>query len=398
MIKNKMNKKKKIVTAIIVSIVSLSLIGAGIYTAMVISFNQKLVSKLPLVSNLDENGNSFQMSELGDDVAIVYMTTDISPEGLAAVYEAMGVSAEGNVGVKISTGENGSNYLRPELIGDFVNSVGGTIIECNTAYGGNRSESAMHWQLIRDHGYYDMAPCDIMDEDGSMAIPVPNGTYITENLVGTHLENYDSIIVLSHFKGHGMAGFGGALKNISIGIASAEGKLNIHTGGEGGSSIYGEQDKFLYSMAEAGQAVSEYMDGNMVYINVMNRLSIGCDCEENPPEPDMHDVGILASTDPVALDQACVDLVYAAEDGQSLIDTIESRNGIMTIKRAAEIGLGTRSYYIVNIDSEDYQNGVIPGVEPSTNDDSSNASNGNTYYFCDLALMNMLRKSDVFEI
>lgn len=348
--KAKMSKKKKIIVAVIVSVIVLLLVGVGIYTVSMISLEQKLTSKLPLVSNLDENGNSFQMTSNTDNASVVYMTTDISPEGLAAIYEALGVTPEGKVAVKISTGENGSNYLRPELIGDFVNSIDGTIVECNTAYGGDRSETAMHWQLIKDHGYYDMAPCDIMDEDGSMSIPVENGTYITEDLVGAHLANYDSMVVLSHFKGHGMAGYGGVLKNISIGIASSEGKINIHTGGEGGDSIYGEQDKFLYSMAESGNAVSEYMDGQMIYINVMNRLSVSCDCETNPAEPDMHDIGILASTDPVALDQACIDLVYAAEDGQSLVNTIESRNGILTLKRADEIGLGTRYYYIVDID------------------------------------------------
>lgn len=350
--KAKMSKKEKIIITSIVTIIVLVLIGVGIYTVSMISLEQKLTSKLPLVSNLDENRNSYQMTQATEGAASVYMTTDISPEGLAEVYEALGVTPEGKVAVKISTGENGSNYLRPELIGSFVNAIDGTIVECNTAYGGDRSETAMHWQLIKDHGYYDMAPCDIMDEDGSISIPVTNGTYITENLIGAHLTNYDSIVVLSHFKGHGMAGYGGALKNISIGIASAEGKINIHTGGKGGDSIYGEQDKFLYSMAEAGNAVSEYMDGKMIYINVMNRLSVACDCEQNPAEPDMHDIGILASTDPVALDQACIDLVYHAEDGQSLIERIESRNGMLTIQRADEIGLGTRRYYIVDIDDK----------------------------------------------
>ncbi len=351
--KTKMSKKKKIVIAVIISVAVLAITAATIYTVSMISLESKLTSKTAVVSNLDDNGSSFQMSEKKDGTPVVYMTKDISPEGLAAIYDALGVEADGNVAVKISTGENGSNYLRPELIGDFVNSVDGTIIECNTAYGGDRSETAMHWQLIKDHGYFDMAPCDIMDEDGSMSIPVTNGTYITEDLVGAHLANYDSIIVLSHFKGHGMAGYGGAIKNISIGIASSEGKINIHTGGEGGNSIYGEQDKFLTSMAESGKAVSDYMDGKMIYINVMNRLSVSCDCEQNPPEPDMHDIGILASTDPVALDQACIDLVYNAEDGQSLVNRIESRNGLLTLKRADEIGLGSRSYYIESIDDED---------------------------------------------
>ena len=344
----KVKKKRiKLVIGIFMLAVFIAAVAYGIYWGRIMWL---MTSHSPLVTNTDTNGESFMLSEKNENTPVVYMTTDISPEGLAAVYDALGVKAEGNVAVKISTGENGSNYLRPELIGSFVNSVDGTIVECNTAYGGDRSETAYHWQLIKDHGYADMAPCDIMDEDGAMPLPVSNGTYITENRVGAHLANYDSIIVLSHFKGHSMAGFGGALKNISIGIASSEGKINIHTGGKGGNSIVGEQDKFLVSMAEAGKSVSDYMDGKMVYINVMNRLSISCDCETNPAEPDMHDIGILASTDPVALDEACVDLVYSAADGQSLVKRMESQNGLLILKRAEEIGLGSRHYYLESID------------------------------------------------
>lgn len=294
-----------------------------------------------------EAGNS----KAGDDAPVVYMTENISPKGLAAVYEALGASPSGNIAVKLSTGEPGSNYLRTDLIGDFVMSLDSpVIVECNTAYGGSRSNTAMHYQVAEDHGYTAIADVDIMDEDGSMAIPVTGGDNLTENYVGSHFENYDYFVVLSHFKGHAMAGFGGAIKNISIGIASSEGKAHIHSGGTGGSMWGGDQDAFLESMAEAGKSVVDALDGNILYINVMNRLSVDCDCDGSPSEPDMHDIGILSSYDPVALDQACVDLVYGAGDGQSLIKRIESKNGLHTLEQAEKIGLGSRSYKLVPVD------------------------------------------------
>ncbi len=281
----------------------------------------------------------------------VYMTTDISSDGLIAVYDALQAVPEGRIAVKLSTGEPGSNYLRTDLIGDLVQSFEDpTIVECNTAYGGSRSSTAMHYQVAEDHGYTEIADVDIMDEDGSMTLPVTGGTNLEENYVGSHFENYDYYVVLSHFKGHAMAGYGGAIKNISIGIASSEGKANIHSGGTGGSMWSGEQDAFLESMAEAGKSVVDYLDGNILYINVMNRLSVDCDCDSNPAEPDMHDIGILASYDPVALDQTCIDLVYSAEDGGSLVERIESRNGLHTLEHAEEIGLGSRTYELVSID------------------------------------------------
>ena len=284
------------------------------------------------------------------EVPAVYMTTDISSEGMIAVYEALQASPEGDIAVKLSTGEPGSNYLRTDLIGDLVQSFDDpTIVECNTAYGGSRANTAMHYQVAEDHGYTEIADVDIMDEDGSMTLPVTGGTNLEENYVGSHFENYDYYVVLSHFKGHSMAGYGGAIKNISIGIASAEGKSHIHSGGTGGSMWSGDQDAFLESMAEAGKSVVDYLDGNILYINVMNRLSVDCDCDGNPAEPDMHDIGILASCDPVALDQACIDLVYSAEDGDSLVERIESRNGLHTLEHAEEIGLGSRTYELVNV-------------------------------------------------
>lgn len=284
-------------------------------------------------------------------VPVVYMTRDIRAEGLLAVYEALGAAPSGNIAIKLSTGEPGSNYLRTDLISPLVQSFDNpTIVECNTAYGGSRANTAMHYQVAEDHGYTAIADVDIMDENGSMTLPVEGGDNLNENYVGVNFANYDYYVILSHFKGHAMAGFGGAIKNISIGIASAEGKTHIHSGGTGGSIWGGDQDAFLESMAEAGKSVVDYLDGNILYINVMNRLSVDCDCDGSPSEPDMHDIGILASFDPVALDQACVDLVYGAEDGQSLIDRIESRNGLHTLEQAEKIGLGSREYQLVNID------------------------------------------------
>lgn len=286
-----------------------------------------------------------------EETSVVYMTENISSDSLIAIFNALGAQIEGNVAVKLSTGEPGSNYLRTDLIGDLVQSFDHpTIVECNTAYGGQRASTAMHYQVAEDHGYTAIADVDIMDEEGSMTLPVSGGTHLSENYVGSHFANYDYYVVLSHFKGHAMAGYGGAIKNISIGIASSEGKTHIHSGGTGGSMWSGDQDAFLESMAEAGKSVADYLDGNILYINVMNRLSVDCDCDSSPAEPDMHDIGILASFDPVALDQACIDLVYSAEDGASLIQRIESRNGLLTLEHAQEIGLGSRTYQLVNID------------------------------------------------
>ncbi|MCH5213327.1 MAG: DUF362 domain-containing protein [Oscillospiraceae bacterium] len=284
------------------------------------------------------------------------MTTDITPEALVEIYNMLDFTLEGNVAVKMSTGEPpNSNYLRPELIKDLVQSVNGTIVESNTAYGGQRAESAKHWQVIKDHGFLDIAEADILDEDGSLEIPVNvESATITENYVGAHLENYDSLISLAHFKGHAMAGYGGAIKNMSIGIASAEGKNYIHTGGVSRTSwMGGDQDAFLEAMGDATSAVVDFFDGKVVYVNVMNRLSVDCDCSGNPSEPDIHDIGILASYDPVALDQACLDLIYAQKDGDgaSLVNRIESRNGLHTLEHAEQIGLGSRAYNLISIDS-----------------------------------------------
>jgi len=280
----------------------------------------------------------------------VYFTADISPAGLMAVYNALGQRPGGRVAVKISTGEPpNSNYLRPDLIKDLVQSVNGTIVESNTAYGGRRANTAYHKQVARDHGFTAIANVDILDENGSISLPVLGGTRLKENFVGANFKNYDYYIVLSHFKGHSMAGLGGAIKNISIGIASSEGKSWIHSAGSRKTGTSGNQDAFLDSMAEAGKSVVDSLNGNILYINVMNRLSVDCDCNGRPSEPDMHDIGILSSLDPVALDKACVDLVYAAPDGRSLVQRMESRNGIRTIDHGEAIGLGSKAYQLIQL-------------------------------------------------
>ena len=284
--------------------------------------------------------------------AIVYYTSDISAESLIKAYEALGVELPGKVGVKMSTGESErSNYLRPALIGDLIHLVNGTIVECNTAYGGSRASTAMHRQQAKDNGLLDIAELDILDEKGSMEININNGQRIQVDYVGSHFVHYDSYLVLSHFKGHAMAGFGGAIKNISIGFGSSMGKVWIHSGGTRTSgSIWGETDPFLEAMADAAKGINDFMGENIVYISVMNRLSVDCDCDGNPSEPDMHDIGILASTDPLALDQACIDLVYAVPDSASLRQRIESRNGLHTLEAGEQNGLGSRAYHLVMID------------------------------------------------
>ena len=287
-----------------------------------------------------------------DAPVAVYFISDISPESLVKAYQALNVELPGKVGVKLSTGESErTNYLRPALIGDLVRMLNGTIVECNTAYGGSRSSTAMHMQLAKDHGFTDIAEVDILDAEDSMELPVEGGNRLSVDYVGSHFANYDSFIVLSHFKGHAMAGFGGAIKNISIGFGSSMGKVWIHSGGTKTSgSIWGEQDPFLEAMADAAKGVDSAMGDNIVYISVLNRLSVDCDCDGNPSEPDMHDIGILASTDPLAVDQAAIDLVYAMPDSASLVERIGSRNGLHTLDAAEAIGLGSRTYQLVNLD------------------------------------------------
>lgn len=286
--------------------------------------------------------------------AKVYFTKSITAESLQKIYHALGVTLKGKVAVKISSGEpDGHNFLNPKLIAPLVQELNGTIVECNTAYGGPRSNAKDHWQAIRDHGFLDIAPCDIMDEEGEMAIPVREPFHIAQNFVGTHLQNYDSMLMLSHFKGHMMGGFGGALKNMSIGVASSHGKANIHGAGDVEKIWSADHDSFLESMADADSAVIDYMGAeNIVYINVANRLSVDCDCDSNPAEPEMADLGIFASLDPVAVDWACYDAVKNADDPgkAALIERMDSRNAIHTAEAAEQHGLGTRHYVIVPLD------------------------------------------------
>ena len=319
--------------------------------------NGETAQAVPGESILTNGGEVIALSALEhqaqDAPATVYYTAEISPAAMVAAYDALGVELTGdNIAVKLSTGEPpASNYLDPALIADLVHQVNGTIVENNTAYGGQRSSTAMHYQVAEDHGFTGIADFVVLDEDGSVSLPVEGGTRLTENLVGAHFPEYDGYLVLSHFKGHAMAGFGGAIKNISIGMASREGKCLIHTAGESHTSPWGgEQDPFTESMAEAGKSVVDALGGNILFVSVMNHLSL--DCDGNPAEPDMHDIGILASTDPVALDQACVDLVYVSQDDtQSLINRMESRNAVHVLEHGEEIGLGSRSYQLVSIDA-----------------------------------------------
>lgn len=285
-------------------------------------------------------------------VPAVYFTSAIDAQAIQAVYAAIGRSLTGpRIGVKLSTGEPGSNPLDPALIADLVNAVSGTIVECNTAYGGERGETAHHLEVAAEHGYTDIAEVQIMDEDGSTSIPVEGGTHLTENLVGAHFPEYDGFLVLSHFKGHAMAGFGGALKNISIGMASREGKCLIHTDGRSHSNPWGgDTSAFQECMAEAAKSVMDATNGNMLFVNVMNHLSVDCDCDSHPAPAKMADIGILASADPVALDQACVDLVYSSDDDSAdLIKRIESLGGEHVLEHAEKIGLGSRGYRLVEV-------------------------------------------------
>jgi uncharacterized Fe-S center protein len=281
----------------------------------------------------------------------VYFTTDISPTGLMAVYEALGLEASGNVAIKVHTGEPGNtHYVRPEFMRELVQRVNGTFIETNTAYGGRRASTAVHMQVARDHGFTAVAPVVILDERADISLPVAGGKHLTENIVGARFTDFNFHVVISHFKGHQMGGFGGALKNLSIGYASASGKNWIHTAGRSRTSFMGgDQNAFLESMAEAAKTIVDSANGRILYINVMNHLSVDCDCNGRPAAPTMADIGILASLDPVALDQACIDLVYAAPDGRDLINRIESRNGLLTIDYAEMLGIGSKTYDLVRL-------------------------------------------------
>lgn len=324
-----------------------SMVIGGVWMAM---------DSIPQVYAADKVGFGRNGHELSVEGAKVYMLKDITPQNMIRLYEALGRKAEGKVAVKLSTGEpGGHNFLRPALIADLVKKVNGTIVECNTAYGGGRADTESHRKAAADHGFTAIAEVDIMDADGEVALPIEGGKHLKEDFVGSHYLDYDFTVVLSHFKGHAMGGFGGALKNISIGIASSGGKGWIHSAGKAKMIDWEnlpEQDHFLESMAEAAKAVTTHCGDKILYINVMNRLSVDCDCDSNPEEPKMADIGILASLDPVALDKACVDLVYASPDpGRAhLIERMETRHGIHTVEHAEALGIGSQKYALISLD------------------------------------------------
>ena len=315
-----------------------------------------LFSVLSTVTGMNCANAQEQKSDGNTNVPKVYMFKEISPENLVKIYEALGREATGKVAVKLSTGEpGGHNFLQPALIKDLVQKVKGTIVECNTAYGGGRADTENHLKAAKDHGFTAIAPVDIMDAEGEVALPVKGGKHLKEDFVGSHYLNYDFTVVLSPFKGHAMGGFGGAIKNISIGIASSAGKAWIHSAGKTKGNPWGNlppQDDFLESMAEAAKAIIDHCGDKILYISVANNLSVDCDCDSSPEDPKMGDIGILASLDPVALDKACTDLVRASEDHGKihLIERIDSRNGMHTLEYGEKIGLGSQKYELVKLD------------------------------------------------
>ncbi len=284
--------------------------------------------------------------------AKVYFTREITPEAMIRLYEALGVKLEGKAAVKLHSGEVGNqNFLRPEFMKPMVDYVKGTIVECNTAYEGKRSTTREHWETMKLHGWTGIAEVDILDEEGEIELAIPEGQRIQKNFIGDHIGKYDSMLVLSHFKGHPMGGFGGALKNISIGLASSHGKAYIHGAGNVEEIWTSDHDSFLESMADASKSIMDYFGEKIAFINVMKNMSVDCDCCAVAEDPAMADIGILASLDPVALDQACLDLVYASDDPgrDHLLERIESRNGIHTIEAAAGIGVGSREYELAEL-------------------------------------------------
>ena len=284
--------------------------------------------------------------------AKVYFTRELTPEALLRLYDALGVQLPGKVAVKLHSGEPGNqNFLRPDFWKPMIDKVGGTIVECNTAYDGGRNTTAAHWETMKKHGWSDAAAVDILDETEDMELAVPGGKVIQKNFVGANLKNYDSLLVLTHFKGHPMGGFGGSLKNIAIGLASARGKQYIHGAGDMDKFWDADHDSFLESMADAAWSIHDHFKGKVAYLNVMKNMSVDCDCCAVAADPKIGDIGVLASLDPVALDQACLDLVYASDDpGKAdLIERIESLNGVHTVEAAADLGIGTREYDLVTL-------------------------------------------------
>lgn len=279
----------------------------------------------------------------------VYFTNEISSEKLVEIYKKLGVELNGKVAVKVHSGEKGNqNYLKPLFYKDIIDYVNGIVVECNTAYDGARNTSDKHLKLLEEHEWTNYYSVDLLDKDEELELPVKEGKHLSINYVGKNIENYDSMLVLSHFKGHPMGGFGGSLKNISIGLASSHGKANIHGAGKPEEMWTADHDSFLESMAEAAKTIVDY-EKNIVFINIMANMSVDCDCCAKAEDPCMKDIGVLASTDPVALDQACIDLVYNSNDPgkDHLIERIESRNGIHTIEEAEKLYVGTRNYELI---------------------------------------------------
>lgn len=285
----------------------------------------------------------------------VYFSRNITPEKVLELYQRTGKNLPGNVAVKVHSGEAGNqNFLRPEFWKPVIDHIDGTVTECNTAYEGARNTTKKHWETIEAHGWKTYFKVDLLDaEEPDLVLELPQGKQIQKNYVGKNLEKYDSLLVLSHFKGHPMGGYGGALKQLAIGIASSFGKAYIHGAGEPEKIWTADHDSFLEAMADAASSVTEYFKGNAVYINVMKNMSVDCDCCAVAEDPCMADIGILCSTDPVAIDQACIDLVYAATEdpGQGhLLERIESRNGVHTIEAAAKLGIGSREYDLIEVE------------------------------------------------
>lgn len=282
----------------------------------------------------------------------VYFIKDINPENIIRAFDALGIELPGNVAVKLHSGEPGNqNFLRPKLMKSIIDKVGGTIVECNTAYDGGRDTTEAHRKTMQLHGWIDIAEVDIMDAEDQMEIPVVGGKHLEKNYVGATMPEYDSMLVLSHFKGHPMGGYGGALKNISIGLASSYGKKYIHGVKDINNFWNSDHDSFLECMADAAKSIVDHFDGKIAFVNVMANMSVDCDCCAVAADPKVADIGILSSLDPVALDQACIDLVYASDDAgkADLIERIESRNGVHTIEAAAAIGVGSREYELIEI-------------------------------------------------
>ena len=286
--------------------------------------------------------------------AKVYFSRTITPEKVLELYKLVGKQLPGRVAVKVHSGEKGNqNFLRPDFWKPMVDYVGGTVVECNTAYDGARNTTRAHRQLLRDHGWSRYFPVDLLDAEGpDLELPIPEGKAIRKNFVGKDIVNYDSMLVLSHFKGHPMGGYGGALKQLSIGVGSSYGKAYIHGAGNPEQLWTSDHDSFLEAMADAAGSVVEYFHGNLVYVNVMKNMSVDCDCCAVAEDPCIADIGILVSTDPIAIDQACLDLVYACDDpGKAhFLERVESRNGVHTIEAAAALGYGTREYDLIEVD------------------------------------------------